>query len=183
MSSFPQFAPVSAVVQPAPFYQGMPSPAPFIPAPPMMVQTQPAPPAQWRPPPWTPPQPAPNVFRVPVQQAPMPQQMPQPQAPMTMHAVAPWSPIHFPVPSSLGFSQLGYLGYYQDPGAPAIWNVPAVIHPQQPGESFGRRAKIEFGRHLAGAGLQFGWWLLRQMVFSPPAPPASQTTVDVTPQG
>lgn len=180
MSSFPQFAPPSAVVQPTQFYPGMPAPAPFIPVPPpMMVQTQPQP-AQWRPPPWNPPQPAPNVFRVPVQQAQMPQQ-PMPQQPLPMHAVAPWSPIHFPVPASLGFSQLGYLGYYQDPGAAAIWNVPAVIHPQQPGESFGRRARIEFGRHLGGAALQFSWWLLRQMIFSPPLPPASQQTVDVTP--
>lgn len=179
MSAFPQYAPVAAVVQPQQtFYPVGPAPAPFLPPPPPGMSQQPAP---YRPPPWNPPQPAPSVFRVPVQQAPVTQYAPAPQQAMPMHPVAPWSPIHFPVPSSLPFSPAGYLGYYQDPGAAAIWSIPPVIHPQQPGETFWRRARIEGARHLGTAGLQFGLWLLRQMVFQPQQPAAAQQTVDVTP--
>ena len=182
MSAFPTYAPAAAVMQPQQsFYPVGPAPAPFMPLPPPpMVQTQPT---QYRPPPWNPPQASPNVFRVPVQQAPIQQPPQQMQQAMPTHMVAPFSPIHFPVPASLTPSPVGYLGYYQDPGSQAIWSVPPAIHPQQPGEQFARRARIEFGRHLGGAALQFSWWLLRQMVFSPAPPPASQQMVDVTPQG
>jgi hypothetical protein len=175
MSSATQFAPPGVVQPPQTFYPV--GPAPFIPqVPPMMVQTQPA---QYKPPPWNPPQPAPAVFRVPVQQAPI-QQHPIAQHAMPTHMIAPWSPIHFPVPSSLPFSPAGYLGYYQDPGAASIWAIPPVIHPQQPGETFWRRARIEGGRHLGTSVLQFGLWMLRQMVFQPPQPQQPHT-IEVPP--
>lgn len=99
-----------------------------------------------------------------------------------MHAVAPYSPIHFPVPSTLPFSPMGYLGYYQDPNAAAIFGIGPVIHPQQPGETMSRRGSIEFTRHLGREALKFALWLSGQLIFQPRLPPAGQQVVDVTPQ-
>lgn len=177
MSYAPQYAPPVAVQPPQQFYQT--APAPYMPPPPpAYMQTQQP---QYRPQPWQSPPPPPQPpasFRVPVQQAPIaqPQQM-HPGQPQ----VAPWAPVHFPIPQALEYSRFGYYGYYPDQMWASVASVAPVWRPQQPGESFGTRVMKNMGLILLEHAFQQLMFATRQ-AFLPPIPrqiPAGQQTVEV----
>lgn len=180
MSYVPQYAPAVAVQPPQQFYPTAPAPAPYLPPPPPAYSTQQ--PAQYRPPPWqapTPPSP-PSSFRVPVQTAPLPQ-APQ-YAQGVGQQVAPWAPVHFPIPAALPYSRFGYYGYYPDQMWASVASVAPVWRPQQPGESFGTRVIKNMGLVLLEHAFQQLMFATRQ-AFLPPIPemmPASQQVIDLT---
>lgn len=179
MSYAPQYAPQAAVQPPQQFYPTAPAPAPYLPPPPpAYAQQQPMqyrPQQPWQTPP--PPQPPPS-YRVPVQQAQVP------QAPgYTGQQVAPWAPVHFPIPGALEYSRFGYYGYYPDQMWASVASVAPVWRPQQPGENFGTRVVKNMGLILLEHAFQQLMFATRQ-AFLPPAPrvqqmPAAHQTVEI----
>jgi hypothetical protein len=88
--------------------------------------------------------------------------------------------MHFPVPSALAPSSIGYYGYAPDSMWTAVAQVPPMWRPQQPGENFMTRVVKNLMLILVEHGLQQLVFATRQAFLPPPY--QSAPAIDVTPR-